>query len=151
MAKVGETWWREYLPIHFSTRARRRYNYRPRDGESGSGRPFKGSYAELKVNRGEVAGAVAIGENKPLVFTGRSRERATGQKNIRAVAKSFQEYRAEVVIHTPALNFVDGARQELLASTPQEESELERVFAEQWEAELLKLGRKSRSTKNFAA
>lgn len=148
-------WWEKFLPIHFTKRAIRRYGYTPRKGEPGSGRKFRGSYAESKIKqRSNGDGVKAIGENKPLVWSGRSRTQATQSQNIKAVASSFSNYRADVIIPANTLNFLRGrinADTELRATTSAEEKEIEKVFADAFEAELNRLGRTNRTTTKIAA
>lgn len=144
-------WWRELLPIHFSRRALRLYHYRPRQGDPGSGAKFRGSYAEGKVKRRKQFGKIPIGENKPYVFTGESRERATSAPNIVAKARNYRTYSADVVINAPALNFVPDSRDEITRTTPAEVQRLEQQFAESYEADLVARGRTVRKTKRIAA
>lgn len=105
IAAAGERWRREYLPIHFTKRATRRYGYTPRGGQPGSGRAFRKSYSWHKLKRGQNGqGVKAIGEVKPLVWSGESRGRARHQSRIKATATSSKA-KAVVTIPAPALNF----------------------------------------------
>lgn len=150
MLVVGMAWWKMYLPIHFMKRAVNRYGYRPRQGDPGSGHPFRGSYQESKLKRRKNSqGRKAIGEVKPLVFTGDSRDRALAAPNIKAVAQNFRDYRADVAIDAPALNFVPGAREEVLAGVVEEELELQGVFADEFERQISLRGRTQRGTKTI--
>lgn len=151
--KAAEYWHATYLKLHFDNIAYRRYGYTSRAKETD----------RAKVNRYKSSdGERAIGEVKPLVFTGRSRERALGKKIIRSTAPNYQTYRAEVVIDAPAFNFgkgvtitktMDGTkvrsrkeidmRDEVKRVTPQEEKTLEKVFAQEWEKQLIAHGLRS--------
>lgn len=153
---VGFYWWKNYLPIHFTRAALNRYKYAPRQGDPGGGRPFKGSYAELKVKRGTFINESipAIGENKPFVWSGRSREQALGSSHVTATAKNHQTYEARVMIPANTLNFLRGrinADKEIRATTRVEEMKLEEVFGANFEAELNKVGRTQRTDKTIAA
>lgn len=152
---VGLYWWKNYLPIHFTRRALRRYHYRPREGDPGSGRPFKGSYSEAKTKHAENGQKVrAIGENKPYVWSGRSRSQATASPHIVTVAPNYKTYRAEVRIPTNTLNYLRGrinADEELRRTTPDEDRQHERVFADEYEAQLNLVGRTARMTTTIAA
>jgi hypothetical protein len=147
---AAEHWWRVFLPLHFENVAYRRYRYKFRDDRTD----------ELKVNRQEWPFGEntdkAIGEDKPLVFTGRSREVATRNRNIRVAAPNFQTYRADVVLNARAFNFGSGKRidmrDEVTRFTPQEERTMERIFAEDWENQLIRRGQRSpKKTKRIAA
>jgi len=147
MNKVGHAWWKLFLPIHFTRRAMQRYGYRPRVGDPGSGRPFKGSYAEAKVKRRENGqGVRAIGENKPFVWSGNSRAQALSQPNINAVRENYRSYRADVFINAPTLNFVRDASKEIRATVAEEEQALERIFADEFELQLNRVGRTAKQT-----
>ena len=151
VAFAAERWWREYLPIHFTKRATRLYDYNPRQGEAGSGRAFRGSYSWMKLERMKIAGKRAIGEVKPLVWSGESRERATSNQNIQATAKNFRTYKADVIINAPSLNFVVGSRVEITATTVEEDRSLERTFARRFEGNLRRRGRTGRRTLQLKA
>lgn len=123
-------WWEKYLPLHFRNVAYLRYGYERRDART----------AELKLNKqpwpfGDDKTAAA-GENLPLVFTGRSRERALSTPNIHAVAPNYQTYEGRAIIHAPAFNFGAGKRidmrAEVLKVHPTEASKLEKVFNAAW-------------------
>lgn len=146
-AAVGLKWVKSFLPIHFTKRGVRLYGMIPRRGNPGSGRRYKGSYAEAKVKRKEDSkGVKAIGENKPLVWSGRSRSQALQGNTIRTFAPSFRSFRAEITIPANTLNFVKDADVDLKTVTPGENTELEKVFASEWEVQLRKRGRTGRKT-----
>jgi hypothetical protein len=138
IAAAGLYWWTKYLPLHFSNVAYLRYRYTTRDRR----------VEKLKRDRkpwpfGEHT-EPAIGEVKPLVWSGRSRETALSHPNINATAKNFQTYRADVVIDARAFNFGAGKRinmrDEVTRTTAQEEKTLENVFAAEWERQLIAKG-----------
>jgi hypothetical protein len=139
-------WWKVFLPLHFQNVAYRRYNYKSRNRR----------YEESKLHRRKFGDLNALGEVKPLVFTGRSRERALSAPNITAKAKNFETYRADVVINAPAFNFGVGKRidmrDEVTRLNPQEIKTLERVFAVEWEKQLKAKGLSApKRTRRFAA
>ena len=142
-------WWRKFLPIHFTNRASNRYGYAPRSGEPGSGRAFRGSYSEAKLKRKKIAGVQAIGEVKPLVWSGRSRERATSSPNIETVAQNFRSFEARVILDVPALNFKPRLREELIADYESEIQAMNRSFDRAFELELNKLGRTRHAVKTI--
>lgn len=143
-------WWKVFLPLHFTNVAYIRYRYAVRDRRT----------LKYKANRnpwpfGENT-APAIGEVKPLVFTGRSRESSLRSPNIQAVAPNYQTYRADVIIDAPAFNFGVGKRidmrDEVTRFTPQEEKTMEKVFAAEWEKQLIAKGVAApKRTRRFAA
>lgn len=161
MYAVGYHWWKMFLPIHFQRRALNRYHYTPRQGDPGSGRRFKGSYAEAKVKRLSFAEFVgrdlggggterAIGENKPYVFTGRSRELALSTQSIVTKAPNFRDYQAEILINAPALNYISRTKidvqAEMRRTTAEEDMMHERIFAVEFEAGLNAVGRTNQKT-----
>ncbi len=132
---AAQYWFDSFLKLHFENIAYRRYRYANRNRK----------YEESKVKKRKADdGLHALGEVKPLVFTGRSRERALSAPNIKAKAPNYQTYRADVVIDAHAFNFGVGKRidmrDEVTRFTPQEEKTMERVFAVEWEKQLIRLG-----------
>lgn len=127
-------WFTNYLPLHFQNIAYRRYRYARRSNK----------YNESKAKKRKFADENAIGEVKPLVFTGRSRERSLAAPKIKAKAPNYQAYRADVIIDAPAFNFGIGKRidmrDEVTRFTPQEEKTMERVFAVEWNKKLKAAG-----------
>jgi hypothetical protein len=139
-------WFDNYLPLHFQNIAYRRYSYASRSTV----------YNESKAKRRKYDDTQALGEVKPLVFTGRSRESALRSPNIKAKAPNYQSYRADVIIDAPAFNFGVGKRidmrDEVTRFTPQEEKTMEKVFAEVWEKQLIAKGIAApKRTKRIAA
>ncbi len=135
IASAAQYWFDKYLKLHFENIAYRRYGYKSRNRK----------YDESKAARRKADdGLRALGEVKPLVFTGRSRERALSAANIKAKAPNYQTYRADVIIDAPAFNFGVGQRidprDEVTRFTPQEEKTMERVFAVEWNKQLTRLG-----------
>lgn len=131
-------WCDKFLPLHFQNIAYQRYRYQPRDKRTN----------EYKRDRkpwpfGENT-APAIGEVKPLVFTGRSRERALSSPNITAKAPNYQTYTGVAIIDAPAFNFGAGKRidmrDEVTRLNPQEAKTLERVFSTKWNQLLIARG-----------
>lgn len=122
-------WWEHYLPLHFTPAAHLRYGYPPRGN----------NYRKAKIRRAAGSDGVrAIGEDKPLVFTGRSRERALSSPNIKAKAPSFERYVGSAVINAPAFNFGAGKRidmrDEVTRLNPTEAAYLDKLFTRTWNA-----------------
>lgn len=120
-------WWEHYLPLHFQNVAFLRYGYASRGP----------NYRKAKIRQGVGADGVrAIGEDKPLVFTGRSRERALSSPNISAKAPSFERYVGKAIINAPAFNFGAGARidmrDEVTRLNPTEAAYLDNLFTRTW-------------------
>lgn len=145
---AAEYWHSKFLPLHFQNIAYTRYRYERRDKRTN----------QLKAARkpwpfGENT-QPALGEVKPLVYSGRSRN-AAQQQNIKAVATSFERYRADVIINAPAFNFGIGKRidmrDEVTRITPLENRTLEIEFARVWEETLKSRGLSATKTTRIAA
>lgn len=123
-------WWKTYLPLHFRPVAYLRYSYERRDNRTGT---LKVEHKPWPFGEDKTP---AIGENSPLVFTGRSRERALSVANIHAVAPNYQTYEGRAIINAPAFNFGVGKRIDMRAEVtkihPTEESKLKKVFDAAW-------------------
>jgi hypothetical protein len=120
-------WSQNYKKLHFENIAYRRYGYKSRNRK----------YSESKEKRRKFDdGLNALGEVKPLVFTGRTRERVLGQAKITTKAPNYQTYSASEVLDAPVLNFSKGKRidmrAELLATNTQEEKTLNEKFTRKW-------------------
>lgn len=147
---AGLYWWTKYLPLHFTKAAYLRYRFASRDSRTNKYKRERRSWPFGEHTE------PAIGEVKPLVYTGRSREAALRSPNIRAKAPNYQTYRADVIIDAPAFNFGAGKRidmrDEVTRFTPQEEKTLEKVFAAEWERQLVAKGVASpKRTRRIAA
>lgn len=143
-------WWNTYLPLHFQSIAYQRYRYEQRDKRTNAMKAARAPWPFADDPQ------PSIGEVKPLVFTGRSRERALSSPNIKAKAKNYETYRADVIINAPAFNFGVGKRidmrDEVTRTTPQELVTLEDVFTREWNKQLKAAGlRAPRRTRQFAA
>lgn len=140
IAATGLYWWTNYLPLHFQTIAHLRYKYASRDKRTNR---LKAARAEWPFGENTEA---AIGEVKPLVFSGRSREKALSSPRIKAKATTFEKYRCEVIIDARAFNFGVGKRidmrDEVTRFTAQEEKTMEDVFAAEWNKQLRARGLK---------
>ena len=134
-------WIKKYLPLHFKATARFRYDY--------AFRPAK--YRKRKRNREWIGDSRAIGEDLPLVWSGRTRESALNNNRIEAIAKNYKLYRSEVIMPTPALNFQPELRDELTALSSVEIRMLQREFGEEYERQLNKRGRTKKTTKTYRA
>lgn len=120
-------WWEHFLPLHFQNIAYTRYGYASRGPD----------YRKAKLRKAVGSDNVpAIGEDKPLVFTGRSRERALSSPNISAKAPNYQTYVGTAVINAPAFNFGAGKRIDMRAEVtklhPTEAAKLETIFVREW-------------------
>jgi hypothetical protein len=91
---VGEHWAKTFLPLHFQNTAFFRYAYTARNP----------AYRKRKLAGGVLGGAQSIGEDRPLVWSGRSRDRARAAR-VEAKSPNGRLAYAEVVIDAPALNF----------------------------------------------
>src|SRR5262245_52096293 len=92
---VGRRWIDTMLPIHFTNAAFSKYGYQPRNEY----------YRRRKRTRREITGVTPIGEDKPLVWTGRSREGAQRARFKLENSGSTTTAAGEVIINAPALNF----------------------------------------------
>lgn len=139
--RAGARWYhRMYVARHFTRAALRLYDYTPRQGDPE--RPhdwgFQDSYQGRKLK--------TQGHTDPLVYTGRSRDRATTIRDIRATA-----YQAKLRLHAPALNFrvhtVDcwdvNMRRDVLATREDEMVAVGRVIGRAWTAEARNLRRET--------
>ena len=80
MGNTGKKWQKQYLKKHFTKAGAREYHYGAREGEPGSGEPFKGSYTANKQKR--------FGHQNPLQYTGQAKAEAKrGKVTPRATAK----------------------------------------------------------------
>lgn len=100
---IGESWHNRFKMEKFKDSATRKYGLSPRSGEPGSGRAFKGSYTQRKLRRGSNGQTNAIGETKPFVWSGLSRNNARASRKV--VAKAVRGYgSADCIINAPTLN-----------------------------------------------
>jgi hypothetical protein len=144
MQAVGDYWIANYLPLHFQNTAFFRYGYTPRNP----------NYRKRKRAGAIIGGAQAIGEDLPLVFSGRSRERA---KNARAVGKSPSSKQAfcDITIDAPALNFRPtgsriNMREEVTRVNRQEVETLADLFTMRFDQALVAAGKKKRRYRKVA-
>lgn len=77
MHAIGRRWQVRLLRKHFTAAGAREYHYGARQGEPGSGEPYKGSYTERKFKR--------FKHKKPLWYTGQA---AAEAKRGRIVARA---------------------------------------------------------------
>lgn len=146
--KAAEFWHANFLPIHFTKRASRRYGYEYREGEA-TLKP--GSYSWMKLHRKTIAGVKAIGEVKPFVWSGRSRASATSTRKFEAVAPNYTTYEGRAIINAPAINFVERGYEELTRTTPDEDAAMRDVFLAEYERQLNSRGRTQTTTFKAAA
>lgn len=138
MQAVGDRWIKEYLPRHFTRYATARYNYTPRSL----------SYRRRKRYGASINGVPSIKEDLPLVWSGRSRERAKGARTEAKAPSSTMAY-ADVVIDVPALNLrfkgsTINMREELTTVIPAEAEDLAARFVWVFEREIERMGRTTR-------
>lgn len=96
---TGLLWQQKFLPKHFETVAYKEYGYEPRAGlrpGDPKGKWFWRSYVGRKIRY--------LGHNRPLVYSGKSRERALAGRVI-ATKKE-----GRVTIPAPALNRLPGQK-----------------------------------------
>jgi hypothetical protein len=141
MQAVGDRWIKEFLPRHFTQSATARYGYTPRSL----------SYRRRKRYGASINGVQSIKEDRPLVWSGRSRERAKGARTEAKAPSSTRAY-ADVIIDVPALNFrFKGSqinmRDELTRVIPAEAEDLAALFVRIFEREITRLGKTTRRTK----
>lgn len=124
-------WSQNYKKLHFENIAYRRYGFKGRNRKYNQRK-------ERRVKFEGEDGVPAIGEVKPMVFTGRTRERVLGREKITVKAPNYQTYSAAEVLDAPVLNFSAGKRinlrDELLATNRQEEKTLDDKFTRRWNA-----------------
>lgn len=102
---IAELWDRDFKMLRFTDAGAKRYHFAPRAGEPGSGRKFAGSYTQAKLRRRKNGqGVQAIGETKPLVWSGDSRNKARAQQKIEARAGSSSRAYARNIFDIPTLN-----------------------------------------------
>jgi len=135
MKAVGDRWIADMLPRHFLQSATARYSYANRD-------PV---YRRRKRLGAEIAGVASIKEDKPLVWSGRSRERAKAART-EAKAPSATQAICDVIINAPALNFRYkdsniNMREEVTRVLPSEAEQLAALFVRIFDRELDRLGR----------
>lgn len=94
-----------HLMRRFTAAGARLLGYKPRRGARGSGRAFQGSYVQGKIKRRENGqGVKAIGENKPFVWSGESRNAVRTGAKVTATVNSATRSRFEIVAATPNFN-----------------------------------------------
>ena len=139
---------RLYKMLKFHKRAVRRYGLKPRRGNPGSGRKFAGSYAQAKVEKRRLFffsnEPLPIGENKPFVWSGRTRQLAAGSRAVRSKATNAGKGFGEAIIRTPQLNRAGRQKridliEEFQRVTPGEVKEQERAGARHYEKSLRRM------------
>ena len=144
MKAVGDYWVKNYLPLHFQNTAFFRYGYTPRNP----------GYRKRKLAGAILGGAQSIGEDRPLVWSGRSLERAKAAR-VEAKAPSAALAYADVVINAPALNFrPKGSRIDMRAEVTRvnatEAEFLAASFTKEFDRELVRMGKKKRRYRKVA-
>ncbi len=132
MHAVGLRHRRRHLAKHFTKAAYRAYGYAPRQGDNGSGSPFRGSYQYRKLRK--------FSHTLPLVYTGELRRLTLyGRQDVRATAAGGNA-KARIVLPRKA-NLrnpwsLTNPLKELQAVSGAEMADLERFAGEQLEREL---------------
>lgn len=138
LRKVGRKWIDTMLPIHFTNVAFSRYGYTKRDP----------GYRFRKRTRGNNGQSTAIGEDKPLVWSGQSRTSAK-QARFQLENGTAGTVAGSVIINAPALNLryagstID-MRDEVTRVTQAEVEELASLFVTEFERELNLAGKRAR-------
>ncbi len=138
MQAVGDYWIKHFQPRHYQANATALYGYAPRSA----------TYRRRKRAFAEFAGVRSIGEDKPLVWSGRTRELAKAARTEAKAPSSTRAY-ADVIINAPALNFKGGVskidmRGEATRVLPAEAEVLAALFVGVFERELTRLGKAKR-------
>jgi hypothetical protein len=120
---AGDWWWTNRLPLHFTNQAYAIWGYTRRQ---------PGYERAKRQRRANGNGVRAIGEVKPNVWSGESRERSR-TKDVRPKAASSTRCHVDVVINAPALNFKNpksavNPRAEVTALTESERLKAQDVF-----------------------
>ena len=129
LKKTASYWQKEFLPLHFTPDAARRYNYKPRDAP----------YQRRKLRQ--------KGHNRPLVWSGET-ERAAMRKGRRQKAG---DKAVNLILRVPfyiANNFAVGNQLEfeMTKTTPAERVALSAFFAKAYDKERKKLAKKEKKT-----
>lgn len=145
---IGRLHHRLFKMLKFRKLATRRYGLTPRRGEPGSGRSFEGSYAQAKVEGRRLYyfsdEPLPIGENKPFVWSGRTRAAVAASRGVRAKASQSGKASAEVVLGARQLNRAGKQKridlnEEMRRVTPQENQHMEEQGGRRFERDLSRL------------
>lgn len=138
----GNHYKQRFLMRRFTHAGIKLYNLTPRRGQRGSGRPFRGSYVEAKIKRRENgAGVRAIGENKPYVWSGETRNRVRSMARVEGKAASATRGHWVIIAQARQLNRAGSGKrinlvEEFERTAPSEEREVERVQAKAYDKHL---------------
>lgn len=131
----GNLYKSRFLMLKFTHGALKRYGLQPRRGQSGSGRKFTGSYVQAKVKRRENGDGVrAIGENKPFVWSGETRNRVRSQSRVEAKASSSERGYFEVIAQARQLNRAGTSKRINLVEEFERTAQVENLECEKAEA-----------------
>lgn len=111
---AGLYWHAHFKSRHFTREAFDLYGYTPRSPA------WEAEKARLYPDHAGL----------PLVFTGESQALAMAQNRVRATAKNFESYSAEVTVSAPTLNY---HAEEMTVTTPDELAEIGVEFARVFE------------------
>lgn len=134
IGEAGDYWHAKFKKHHFQTYAYAKYGYEPR------------TYAYRRRKDREHPEA----QGRPLVWTGESERRAMASDAVHATAKSFDSFRAEVIINAPTLNYRRLA-DEVTRTIAGEDAQLQNVFAKAFTREFLAIAAGKTGTVSAAA
>lgn len=109
---AGLYWHEHYKAFHFQKFAYAKYGYQRRTAK----------YERSKQKLHPEA------EGRPNVFTGESERSAMASNKVRATAKSWESFHADVIINAPTLNYTQ-RHAEIIATTAGEDAQLSNQFA----------------------
>lgn len=137
----GEHYKRRFLMLKFTHAAIKRYGLKPRRGQRGSGRSYRGSYVEGKVKRRDNGESRAIGENKPFVWSGETRSRVRSMARVEAKATNYRSGYAHVIASANQLNRAGTGKrinliEEFERTAPEEIREVEKVERDAYDKHL---------------
>jgi hypothetical protein len=120
---AGLYWHEHYKGLHFQVFAIPKYGYQRNTHD----------YERRKKREHPEAGG------RPMVYSGESERRAMASDKVRATAKSWEAFHADVVIDAPALNY-RRLHDQMTKTTPAEELVLANEFARKFTSNFLAIG-----------
>lgn len=121
---AGLYWHANFKKRHFQLEAFEMYGYSPRSPA------WEAEKARIHPEAG----------GRPLVFSGESEQLAMAQNRVKATARNFETYHADVTVSAPTLNF---HADEMTLITPEENAALESEFARVFEAGMVAAAREN--------
>lgn len=126
---AGDYWHARFKKLHFAEFAAAKYGYKRRTA----------AYQDRKDREHPEA------NGRPLVFTGESERRAMASVAVHATAKSFDSFKAEVIIDAPTLNYRQLA-DEVTRTLASEDVALQNVFAKEFTRRFLQAAESKTAT-----